>query len=41
MSQASAVLSNPSVERVRGALARAGLQPDMRITAGTPVEAAA
>jgi len=29
MSQASAVLTNPSVERVRGALARAGLAPDI------------
>jgi prolyl-tRNA editing enzyme YbaK/EbsC (Cys-tRNA(Pro) deacylase) len=29
MSQASAVLSNPSVERVRGALSRAGLQPEI------------
>jgi len=29
MSQASAVLTNPSVERVRGALVRAGLAPDI------------
>jgi prolyl-tRNA editing enzyme YbaK/EbsC (Cys-tRNA(Pro) deacylase) len=30
MSQASAVLTNPSVERVRAALVRAGLTPDIR-----------